>query len=146
MTEEEIFDKLNPRRDLPQATCDIISLVYKTMNAEVEQAERIKHDEQVKELQEKDRKIEKLTKENEQLKKNAIVWHKQSVDSIYKSIDDWSVHCYICRMKDGSLNIATGSADEGCNGAVGRSIYFEINDEKYSVDDIDKWLEIPKEI
>lgn len=37
MTELELFDKLNPKRDLPQATCDVISQVYKVMNIENEQ-------------------------------------------------------------------------------------------------------------
>ena len=31
MTELELFDILNPKRDLPQATCDVIHLVYETM-------------------------------------------------------------------------------------------------------------------
>lgn len=91
------------------------------------------------------RDIERLEKENEQLKKNAIIWHKQDdVDDIYDTINDWSVHTYICRMKDGSFNIAPGSADEGCNGDVGRNIYFEINDEKYYSDDIEAWAELPR--
>ena len=37
MTELELFDKLNPKRDLPQATCDVISQVYKVMQEENEQ-------------------------------------------------------------------------------------------------------------
>lgn len=45
-------------------------------------------------------------------------------------------------MKDGTLNIAIGSADEGCNGDVSRSVYFKINDEKYYTDDIEAWVEI----
>lgn len=90
-------------------------------------------------------RVGELKKENEQLKKNAIIWHKQDdVDDIYDTINDWSVHTYICRMKDGSFNIATGSADEGCNGEVGRNIYFEINDEKYYSDDIEAWAELPR--
>ena len=90
-------------------------------------------------------RVGELKKENEQLKKNAIIWHKQDdVDDIYDTINDWSVHTYICRMKDGSFNIATGIADEGCNGDVGRNIYFEINDEKYYSDDIEAWAELPR--
>lgn len=90
-------------------------------------------------------RVGELKKENEQLKKNAIIWHKQDdVDDIYDTINDWSVHTYICRMKDGSFNIATGIADEGCDGDVGRNIYFEINDEKYYSDDIEAWAELPR--
>lgn len=87
-------------------------------------------------------KIAELEKENEQLKKKAIVWHKQDVDDICDTINDWSIHKYLCRMKDGTLNIAIGSADEGCDGDVSRSIYFEISDEKYYSDDIEAWVEI----
>lgn len=36
MTEIELMDKLNPKRELPQATCDVISVVYKVMNNETE--------------------------------------------------------------------------------------------------------------
>lgn len=83
-----------------------------------------------------------LEKENEQLKKNAIVWHKQDVDDIYNTFKDWSVHKYLCRMKDGSLNIAMGSVDENYNGDFGININFEINDEKYYIDDIEAWAEL----
>ena len=34
MTEIDLFDKLNPKRDLTQATCDVISQVYKVMQDE----------------------------------------------------------------------------------------------------------------
>ena len=37
MTELELFDKLNPRRDLPQYTCDVIHKVWEVMNKENEQ-------------------------------------------------------------------------------------------------------------
>ena len=44
MTELELFDKLNPKRDLPQATCDVISQVYKVMQEENEILNRrVKH-------------------------------------------------------------------------------------------------------
>lgn len=86
--------------------------------------------------------ISKVEQEIEQLKKKAIIWHKQDIDDIYDTIDDWSIHKYICKMKDGSFNIATGSADEDNNGFVGRSIYFEINDENYYSDDIEEWAEL----
>ena len=79
-------------------------------------------------------------------RKDKHQWHKQDVNDIYDAFNDWSVHFYLCRMKDGSLNIAMGSAGEDCNGGVSRNIYFEISDEKYYVDDIEKWIEISKEI
>lgn len=79
-------------------------------------------------------------------RKNKYQWHKQNVDDIYDAFDDWGVHFYLCRMKDGSLNIAMGSADEDCNGGISKNIYFEMSDEKYYADDIEKWIEISKEI
>ena len=95
-----------------------------------------------KALEEKNKRIDELKEENKQLKKTAIVWHKQDVDDIYDTINDWSLHKYLCKMNDGSLNIATGGAVEGGNGDVSRSIYFKINDEKYYSDDIEVWTEI----
>ena len=47
MTELELFDKLNPKRDLPQATCDVISQVYKVM-----QKDNAEKDKQIEELKE----------------------------------------------------------------------------------------------
>ena len=41
----------------------------------------------------------KIEQEIEQLKKKAIIWHKQDIDDIYDTIDDWSIHKYICKMK-----------------------------------------------
>ena len=90
----------------------------------------------------KGQKQKELEKENEQLNKNSIVWHKQDVDDIYDSINDWSLHRYLCKMNDGSFNIINGSADVSCNGEVSRCLYFEINDEKYYSDDIEEWAEI----
>ena len=64
MTELELFDKLNPKRDLPQAICDVISQVYKVMQ---------------KDNDEKDKQIEELKACNEKLldinieKQNKIV-------------------------------------------------------------------------
>ena len=40
MTEIELFDKLNPKRDLPQATCDVISQVYKVMQKELTEKDK----------------------------------------------------------------------------------------------------------
>ena len=37
MTEIELFDRLNPKRDLSQATCDVIRRVYEVMSKETEE-------------------------------------------------------------------------------------------------------------
>ena len=70
-------------------------------------------------------------------------WHKQSdSDDIYDACNDWSVHYFVCRMKDGTINFAFGNCDEDCNGGVSTTICFEFNDENYYVDDIYVWQEI----
>ena len=76
-------------------------------------------------------------------------WHKQDTDDIYDLIsEDWSVRYFICIMKDKSRVMAMGNCDEGCNGEVSVNLFFEHDDEKYSIDDIAWWKEIvlPKEI
>ena len=76
-------------------------------------------------------------------------WHKQDTDDIYDLISEgWSVIYFICIMKDKSRVTAMGNCDEGCNGEVSVNLFFEHDDEKYSVDDIAWWKEIvlPKEI
>ena len=76
-------------------------------------------------------------------------WHKQDTDDIYDLIsEDWSVRYFICIMKDKSRVTAMGNCDEGCNGEVSVNLFFEHDDEKYSIDDIAWWKEIvlPKEV
>ena len=80
--------------------------------------------------------------------KTANEWHKQDIDDIYDLIaKDWSVHYFICIMKDKSRVPAIGNCDEGCNGEVSVNLFFEYDDEKYYLDDIVSWKEIvlPKE-
>ena len=76
-------------------------------------------------------------------------WHKQDTDDIYDLIsEDWGVVYFICIMKDKSRVTAMGNCDEGCNGEVSVNLFFEHDDEKYSIDDIAWWKEIvlPKEV
>ena len=76
-------------------------------------------------------------------------WHKQDTDDIYDLIsEDWGVVYFICIMKDKSRVTAIGNCDEGCNGEVSVNLFFEHDDEKYSIDDIAWWKEIvlPKEV
>lgn len=75
-------------------------------------------------------------------------WHKQEIDDIYDSISkDWDIRYFVCIMKDKNLVTATGNCDEGCNGEVSVSLFFDHDDEKYYMDDITWWKEItpPKE-
>lgn len=78
-------------------------------------------------------------------KENNIVWHKQSdTDDIYDACNDWYLHRFVCKMNDGSYNIAFGTCDEDVNGIVSVTIWFEHKDSKYYADDIIAWCEIPK--
>lgn len=78
-------------------------------------------------------------------KENNFVWHKQSdTDDIYDACNDWHLHCFVCKMKDGSYNIAFGNCDEDSNGIVSINIWFEHEDSKYYADDIVAWCELPK--
>lgn len=44
MSEIELFDKLNPKRDLPQAVCDLISKVYEVISKDYElEIEKMKY-------------------------------------------------------------------------------------------------------
>ena len=68
-------------------------------------------------------------------------WQLQSEKDIYDSFDDWDYHRFICIMKDNKEVFASGITDEGYEGNVSKSIWF--NDESYSCDDILFWMEIP---
>jgi len=70
-------------------------------------------------------------------------WHKQDIDDIYDLISkDWSVRYFICIMKDKSRVTAFGNCDEGYSGDVSVNLFFDHDDEKYSIDDIVWWKEI----
>lgn len=77
-------------------------------------------------------------------KENGAVWHKQSdTDDIYDACNDWHLHCFVCKMKDGSYNIAFGNCEEDNHGMIETSIWFERKDSEYYADDIIAWCEIP---
>ena len=77
-------------------------------------------------------------------KENGTAWYKQSdLNDIYDACKGRDIHCFICKMKDSSYNIAFGNCDEDCNGMVGPSIWFEHKDSEYYIDDIIAWCEIP---
>jgi hypothetical protein len=69
-------------------------------------------------------------------------WKLQSEDDIYDSITDWDYHEYRCIMKDGKEAIANGIADEGFDGHC--CTYIDFYEDKYNVDDIVYWCEVPK--
>lgn len=68
-------------------------------------------------------------------------WNKQSEKDIWDSFSDWSLHRFVCLMKDNKICEFTGMWDESADGS--RSMYLsDINDE-YEIDDIVLWIEIP---
>ena len=64
---------------------------------------------------------------------NNFVWNKASEYSIHDAIKDKDYHEFVCVMKDGSIAIFAGTAEENRDGKV------DIDD----ADDIDIWIEIP---
>lgn len=68
-------------------------------------------------------------------------WHKESEESIYDSIMDWSIHRFACLMKDDTIQVFLGIQDENHNGEIATHID---NADDYDTDDIVMWTEIPK--
>ena len=89
MTELELFDKVNPRRDLPQATCDVISQVYKVMNLETEQ---------LKQQIEKEKKFSKDVMNNELRLIKLIEKMKSDVMSNIKWADQNKNNPMYCKL------------------------------------------------
>jgi len=70
----------------------------------------------------------------------ADTWHLQDKEDIYDAIKDWSVHTFLCIMKDGTTQKFTGNLDEDCEGHINVHIFGD-NDKYDDVDDIVKWKE-----
>lgn len=71
--------------------------------------------------------------------KEADTWHLQEKEDIYDAVKDWSLHTFVCVMKDGTIQKFTGCMDEDCEGHINVYIY-GVNDD-YNNDDIVKWIE-----
>lgn len=67
-------------------------------------------------------------------------WHLQEKEDIYDAVKDWSLHTFVCVMKDGTTQKFTGNLDEDCEGHINVHI-FGVNDKYDDVDDIVKWKE-----
>ena len=73
--------------------------------------------------------------------KESDTWHLQEKENIYDAVKDWSLHTFVCVMKDGTIQKFTGCMDEDCEGHI--SIYIDgANDDYDNVDDIVKWIEL----
>lgn len=73
--------------------------------------------------------------------KEVEIWHLQEKENIYDAINDWSLHTFVCLMKDGTIQKFNGICDEDCEGHINTHID-GVNDDYDNVDDIVKWIEI----
>jgi len=73
--------------------------------------------------------------------KEVDFWHKQSEEDIDDSINDWSLHTYLCLMIDGSIQRFTGILDESYDGSI--NIHLDCTDDNYDweYDNIIYWIE-----
>ena len=68
-------------------------------------------------------------------------WYFQDEDNLWHSILDWDFHRFVCVMKDNSIQVFTGSADEDSNGEVHK--YVKCDNDDYDIDDVIAWMEVP---
>ena len=72
--------------------------------------------------------------------KEVDTWHLQEKEDIYDAVKDWSLHTFVCIMKDGTIQKFTGNRDEDCEGHI--NVHIDgVNDDYDNVDDIVKWIE-----
>ena len=70
--------------------------------------------------------------------KEVDTWHLQEKENIYDAVKDWSLHTFVCIMKDGTIQRFTGNMDEDCEGHINVHVN-GVNDDYDDVDDIVKW-------
>lgn len=73
--------------------------------------------------------------------KEADTWHLQEKENIYDAVKDWSLHTFVCIMKDETIQRFTGNMDEDCEGHINVHVN-GVNDDYDDVDDIVKWTEL----
>ncbi len=73
--------------------------------------------------------------------KEADTWHLQEKENVYDAVKDWSLHTFVCIMKDGTIQRFTGNMDEDCEGHINVHVN-GVNDDYDDVDDIVKWTEL----
>lgn len=72
--------------------------------------------------------------------KEVDTWHLQEEENIYDAVKDWSLHTFVCVMKDGTIQKFIGSRDEDYEGHI--NVHIDgVNDDYDNVDDIVKWIE-----
>lgn len=75
--------------------------------------------------------------------KEVDFWHKQSEEDIDDSIIGWSMHSFICLMKDGTTQEFTGIQDESYEGGISKHLDCVDDNYEWEYDDIVYWIEIP---
>jgi hypothetical protein len=73
--------------------------------------------------------------------KEADTWHLQEKENIYDAVKDWSLHTFVCIMKNGTIQRFTGNMDEDCEGHINVHIN-GVSDDYDDVEDIVKWTEL----
>ena len=68
-------------------------------------------------------------------------WHWQEKEDIYYAIKEWGLYKFACLMKDNMLWMFNGFFCENADGEV--NTHIEAVDDKYNVDDIVLWIELP---
>ena len=72
--------------------------------------------------------------------KEVDTWHLQEKENIYDAVKDWSLHTFVCLMKDGTIQRFSGNFDEDYEGHI--NVHIDgVNDDYDNVDDIVKWIE-----
>ena len=73
--------------------------------------------------------------------KEVDTWHLQEKENIYEAVKDWSLHTFVCIMKDGTIQRFSGILDEDYEGHINVHIH-GVTDDYDNVDDIVKWAEL----
>lgn len=68
-------------------------------------------------------------------------WHWQEKEDIYDVVNEWGTYKFACLMKDNMLWMFHGFLDETYDGHI--NVHIEAVDDKYDVDDIVLWIELP---
>lgn len=70
-------------------------------------------------------------------------WHKQSEEDIDDSVISWSMHSFICLMKDGTTQKFTGIQVESYEGSINKHLDCVDDNYEWEYDDIIYWIEVP---
>ena len=72
-------------------------------------------------------------------------WRFQDEFDIWYSFND-GYHRFVCVMNDNSVHIFIGNVDSDINGELIKYVYCSDDTDRYDIDDIIAWTEIPMDI